>query len=131
MEIFLRRVSTEDAEEACVLSNQLGYALSPQHMRRNIEAVLHSADSDGFVAVHDNRVVGWIGVRLVFQLESPPYAEISGLIVDHSQRKELETCSYNGQDPGRGKRDITNCVFVATPGEVKHSNFTSTFNLKG
>ena len=86
MEISLRQIAVSDVQQIAELSHQLGYEISATQMFQNIEAVLQHADCDAFVAVHNNRVVGWIGLAYRLQLESPPLCEINGLVIHETYR---------------------------------------------
>jgi GNAT superfamily N-acetyltransferase len=86
MEIFIRRISKEDAATITALNYQLGYPLSVDQTLQNINAVMNK-DHDAFVAVHENNVIGWIGVARAIQIEMLPYCEIRGLVVDDKYRK--------------------------------------------
>jgi GNAT superfamily N-acetyltransferase len=87
MEIFIRRISKEDTAAITALSHQLGYPLSVDQTLQNINAVIENKDHDAFVAVHENNVIGWIGVAQAIQIEMLPYCEIRGLVVDNKYRK--------------------------------------------
>jgi GNAT superfamily N-acetyltransferase len=92
MEIVIRKVETADSKEIRVLTEQLGYTISAEQMLQNITAILEHKDCDAFVAVHEERVTGWIGVAYRIQLESAPLCEVNGLVV-HEQ--------YRGKGIGR------------------------------
>ena len=87
MEVFIRQVATEDATEIAGLSAQLGYPVSEMQTLQNIKAIRQHRDHEAFVAVHEDHVIGWIGVSYTIQLESPPSVEIRGLVVDEKYRK--------------------------------------------
>src|SRR5436190_15528512 len=53
---------------------------------------ISNKDHDAFVAVHNDEVIGWIGLTYSFSLESPPHCEIRGLVVSDK---------YRGQGIGR------------------------------
>jgi GNAT superfamily N-acetyltransferase len=48
---------------------------------------MKNKDHDAFVAVHENNVIGWIGVARAIQIEMLSYCEIRGLVVDDKYRK--------------------------------------------
>jgi GNAT superfamily N-acetyltransferase len=87
MEIVVRKISKEDVAAVTALNHQLGYPLSVDQTLQNINAVMENKDHDAFVAVHKNNVIGWIGVARAIQIETLPYCEIRGLIVDDKYRK--------------------------------------------
>ena len=86
MEVFTRQIIPGDAAEVSALSRQLGYPLTVEQMLQNINAILATGDHDAYVAVHDKKLIGWIGVYYSVQLESPPYCEINGLVIDEHFR---------------------------------------------
>jgi len=86
MEVFTRQIIPGDAAEVSALSRQLGYPLTGEQMLQNINAILATGDHDAYVAVHDKKLIGWIGVYYSVQLESPPYCEINGLVIDEHFR---------------------------------------------
>ena len=86
MTITIRAIAVEDLRAITVLADQLGYTMSEPQMLEHIEAVIGHADCDAFVAVHENQVVGWIGLVHRIQLESSPFCEINGLVVDEGYR---------------------------------------------
>lgn len=87
-EISIRPMQTADAEAVNVLTGQLGYVMDIEQARRNIETLLSDSNAAAFVAVFDNRIVGWITVAGIVTLESAPYCEIRGLIVDEQLRNK-------------------------------------------
>jgi len=79
-------MSEEDAPAINALSQQLGYPLSPEQTLQNMNAVIENKDHDAFVAIYENKVIGWIGLAYSIQIEMPPYCEIRGLVVDDHYR---------------------------------------------
>ena len=88
MEISIRHISKEDASAITTLSYQLGYPLSPEQILQNISAVIENKDHDAFVAVYGDKIIGWIGVAHAIQIESPPFCEVRGLVVDDQYRNQ-------------------------------------------
>lgn len=86
MEIFIRQLSVDDVLPVAALCRQLGYHQSLDQTLENIKAVLGTKDHDAFVALHGEEVVGWIGVCVAIQIESPACCEIRGLVVDDHYR---------------------------------------------
>lgn len=102
-EISIRPMQTADAEAVNVLTGQLGYVMVIEQARRNIETLLSDSNAAAFVAVFDNRIVGWITVAGIVTLESAPYCEIRGLIVDEQLRnKKLAKRLLKKQKNGAG-----------------------------
>jgi len=86
MEILLREITGSDAESIVLLSSQLGYDISLADMKTNIEMMGKQKDNTVFVAEHDKKVIGWIGVAFVLTIQSLPFGEIRGLVVDEQSR---------------------------------------------
>lgn len=69
------------------LAGQLGYPCTPRQLRARFAALQDPAQYAVFVAeAPDGQVSGWIGLYIFRSLETPPCAEISGLIVDSRRR---------------------------------------------
>jgi GNAT superfamily N-acetyltransferase len=47
---------------------------------------LRTTGHGAFVAMYENDVIGWIGMAQAVQIESAPFCEIRGLIVDEKYR---------------------------------------------
>jgi GNAT superfamily N-acetyltransferase len=86
MDIEIRQIRPQDSTEITQLSRQLGYLLSEDQITKNIQTVLSNKDHDAFVAIHENKVVGWIGVAHTIMIEMTPYCEINGLVIDEKHR---------------------------------------------
>jgi GNAT superfamily N-acetyltransferase len=86
MEILIRNITEADATAVNALSQQLGYAMPLELTLSNIKDVLAHKGHGAFVAVDENKVIGWIGVAQAIQIESAPFCEIRGLIVDEHYR---------------------------------------------
>jgi len=86
MDISIRKVTEMDAQEVCALSLQLGYKITAAATARAIAEITASAVDDAFVALHNNRVVGWLHVFYTLRMESAPFCEIGGLVVDENAR---------------------------------------------
>jgi len=86
MKIVVREIRAEDAEAVNLLSRQLGYPLSPEETLENIRNVLQSKMHIAFVALNENRIVGWIGAAQAIMIEVMPHCEINGLVIDEQYR---------------------------------------------
>ena len=86
MEIHIRDIAEQDAEAINALSTQLGYTMSIEQTLSNIRSVLGTKGHNAFVAILENKIMGWIGVAEALQIESAPFCEIRGLIVDEKLR---------------------------------------------
>jgi len=86
MEVFVRSIIEQDAESVNALSAQLGYIMPIGQTLANIKSVLATRGHTAFVAIHENKIIGWIGVAEALQIESAPFCEIRGLVVDENYR---------------------------------------------
>jgi len=86
MEILLREMKYEDAEQVMHLSKQLGYDISLEQTEDNLKYLARLKDNELFVAVHDSKIIGWIHVAVVAAIESLPFYEIRGVVVDEQYR---------------------------------------------
>ena len=77
----------EDAAAVAELSGQLGYASTPEEIRRRCEVLNRRSDARVLVAEGaGSAVVGWVHVQVLHFVESPPRAEIEGLVVAENAR---------------------------------------------
>lgn len=88
MQITFREIIEDDAEALVKLSLQFGYAVSVAEMRLRVAQLLAHQDHCGFVACAGEQVVGWIHGFYTFRLESEPFVEIGGLVVDENLRRQ-------------------------------------------
>jgi len=86
MEIHLHKIAPEYAPDVQRLSEQLGYPLSVTEIENNIKEVMNAEDHTAFIAFHNGKVVGWIHAFKCVFLESNPFIEIGGLVVDEEHR---------------------------------------------
>lgn len=94
MPVQIRALCVGDLPAIVGLSSQLGYPTAIEALRSRVAEIASSPSDAALVAVDEcNRVVGWIHVARRVLLESGPFAEIVGLVVDDRQR---------GRGVGRG-----------------------------
>lgn len=86
MSATVRAAEESDAERIAALSGQLGYPVAAEAVLKRLRAIQQRPDHAVFVAEMGGQVVGWVHVYGVATLESPPHAEIGGLVVDEAQR---------------------------------------------
>jgi len=85
-EVKIRRARTSDAPRLAVLAGELGYPTTVNEMKVRLNRVMRAADNIVLVAEKNSDVIGWLHLSVVYQLESPLFAEIDGLIVAEGQR---------------------------------------------
>ncbi|WP_299702964.1 GNAT family N-acetyltransferase [uncultured Pontibacter sp.] len=88
MQIHFREIIEDDVEALAQLSLQFGYTVLVEEMRERVAQVLARKDHCGFVACVGKQVVGWIHGFYTFRLESEPFVEIGGLMVDEHFRRQ-------------------------------------------
>lgn len=86
MNVSIRTATTDDSEVIANLSSQLGYTIFVEDTKLNIELVNKSTNDILYVTVLNNHVVGWMRVFYSFRIESKPFCEIAGVVVDESSR---------------------------------------------
>lgn len=78
----------DDLGRVSELSAQLGYPVSVDVLAGRFARIADDGEQGLFVAEDAGRTVGWVHVHRQLLLESEPYAEIGGLVVDeHSRRR--------------------------------------------
>jgi GNAT superfamily N-acetyltransferase len=75
-----------DAEAVTVLSPQLGYSVSSSQTVAHIKQVLSLQDDCILVASDDAKIIGWVHAFKAIRIETPPFIEIAGLVVDEAYR---------------------------------------------
>jgi ribosomal protein S18 acetylase RimI-like enzyme len=83
----IRPATLADVETLAVLCGQLGYASSPEQVRRRLEQIVQDPDNAVLVAEGENgQVVGWVQVYRRELLIDDRHAELGGLVVAEGQR---------------------------------------------
>lgn len=88
MNIEIRRITVDDANEMQLLSKQLGYEMSLNDTIEQIKEILCSESDFAAVAFTETKIIGWIHVFKAVRLETKPFAEIGGLVVDENYRSK-------------------------------------------
>ncbi|MEO8504995.1 MAG: GNAT family N-acetyltransferase [Acidobacteriota bacterium] len=86
IEIILRAAGPGDAEAVARLATQLGYPTSREQAEERLRHVPEDPARLTLVALREAEVAGWMDVAARHTLDSEPYAEIVGLVVDEQQR---------------------------------------------
>jgi GNAT superfamily N-acetyltransferase len=84
--VQIREILEKDAESVATLSTQLGYESDTKQTSARIKRINNSNENCAFVALVDGEVVGWIHGFYTLRIESDPFIEIGGLIVDENYR---------------------------------------------
>lgn len=83
---MIRAARREDAADLAALAVELGYENSVEDIAARLGDLLDRADHAVLVAVDSSRVTGWAHLRISHQLQSPDYAELTGLVVTERVR---------------------------------------------
>ena len=86
--INIREIKETDAGAIVELSGQLGYQIDEQLVIQQISAILSDKNHFAFMATENEQVIGFIHGILAIRLSSPPFLEITGLIVKEQFRKK-------------------------------------------
>ena len=86
MNISTRPMQSADAPAISSLSQQLGYELSVEDTQNCIQRILQRNDDIAFVATIENNIVGWIHAFKTYRIETKPFIEIGGLVIDETHR---------------------------------------------
>ena len=116
MDMHIRPATTDDAYAVSHLSAQLGYYLSIDDSRSNLERLKESEDDIVFVAESDGEVIAWIHVFYAVRVETKPFCEIAGLVTDKAYRgkgvgsqliyKACEWCRLKSVDSLRVRTNV-------------------------
>ncbi|MBC6111708.1 GNAT family N-acetyltransferase [Pedobacter fastidiosus] len=88
MMITVREIEERDFEEVATLTGQLNYEVNAEETLLRIKAIKSSAVDSAFVATHNELVVGWIHNFYTMRIESKPFVEIAGLVVNSEYRNQ-------------------------------------------
>jgi predicted N-acetyltransferase YhbS len=86
MQLNIRPMQENDAPAVNKLSVQLGYGLSVAETEKQISSILRNDEHLALVATNNKDVIGWIHAFRALHIESLPFVEIGGLVVDESCR---------------------------------------------
>jgi len=84
----IRPACLADAPALCALCGQLGYPLEEAQLRPRLEGILPDPEQTVLVAeTSGGSLAGWVHGLHVVYLESEPFIEIGGLVVDQACRR--------------------------------------------
>lgn len=86
--MVVRSMTARDAGAVAALSGQLGYPSTPEQVTMRFRNLARDPDSAILVAEDGNgKRLGWVHASGRRFLESDPYAEIGGIVVDAGSRR--------------------------------------------
>ncbi|WP_339271048.1 GNAT family N-acetyltransferase [Paenibacillus sp. FSL R5-0470] len=86
MIIHIRTTSFSDTQDIAKLSSELGYPLNIEQLADRLQDIRNRKDHVIYVAESDRQLIGWIHASVRMLIESPPFVEIGGLVVDQQHR---------------------------------------------
>jgi GNAT superfamily N-acetyltransferase len=107
--VTIRNADLADAAVIAELSGQLGYPDREQAIAERLACILGRKGTAVFVAELDGKVVGWAHAAGQQFIESPPFAELAGLVVDRDARRLgvgsrlVEACAQWARNQGFGQ----------------------------
>ena len=84
----IRPAVAGDAPSIALLTGSLGYPSDERAVSRRLAPILQSPGDLALVADEEGVVVGWIHVETVSRPEADPFAEICGLVVAETHRRQ-------------------------------------------
>jgi N-acetylglutamate synthase-like GNAT family acetyltransferase len=87
VKILVRTAETKDCESISVLVGQLGYMPAKDIIQKRLTEILASDDNYVCVACENKKIIGCIHGFYTRRIESDPFIEIGGMVVDESYRK--------------------------------------------
>jgi GNAT superfamily N-acetyltransferase len=82
----IRQAINDDAEEIARLSGQLGYPVDAVVMLERLNKICGDNDHIAYAMETNSGLLGWIHAQVRHTLESAPFVEIAGLVVDSNNR---------------------------------------------
>ena len=83
---IIRMATSEDSPAIAALAGQLGYPTTPAQAEQRLGPLLAHPDQAFFVAETGGEVIGWIHGTITRLVESEPFAELGGFIMDEGHR---------------------------------------------
>lgn len=105
--VRIRTMRLEDSAAVAELATQLGYPSTAEQIERRFATIREAPDAQVWVAENaEGAVVGWLHLYGTRQIESEPYAEIGGLVVEETARGRgigralMETAEASARERG-------------------------------
>jgi GNAT superfamily N-acetyltransferase len=86
--MLIREAGLDDSEDMAELSKQMGYKTTTEDVRFRLNKIMDDKNNSVFVILDDIKVIGWIHGFYTFRVESEPFTEIGGMVVDENYRRE-------------------------------------------
>jgi GNAT superfamily N-acetyltransferase len=88
MQLDIRYAEMDDAQSIADLSEQWGYRSGKEKMLRFLQDITNNNDHVIYVLLKDDHIIGWVHGIYSFRIESGPFVEIGGLVVDKDFRRQ-------------------------------------------
>lgn len=88
MKVSIRNATIKDAEAIVSLTDELGYKSNSSLIQNRLTEILKNNENCIFVAVNNEKVIGWVHGFYSLRIESDPFVEIGGLIVKEKYWKK-------------------------------------------
>lgn len=86
MNVIYREADSRDSVGIARLSGQLGYPSNVDEIERRLRFITGCQDNVVYAAEIDGELVGWVHAHGRYLIESEPFIEIGGLVVDGEHR---------------------------------------------
>jgi GNAT superfamily N-acetyltransferase len=87
MQFIARYAEITDVDSIARLSEQWGYQSTQEKILRCLMDIRNNSDHVIYVLLHDEQIIGWIHGIYSLRIESDPFVEIGGLVVDKDHRR--------------------------------------------
>jgi GNAT superfamily N-acetyltransferase len=88
MPFDIRFAEMEDAHAIAALSEQWGYYSTKERMLRCLQDLRNSSDHVVYVLLNASHIIGWIHGIYSMRIETDPFVEIGGLVIDKDFRRQ-------------------------------------------
>jgi GNAT superfamily N-acetyltransferase len=87
MQLNTRNAEMDDAQEIAALSEQWGYRSTKENMLHCLQGIRNNSDHVVYVLLNGDQMIGWIHGIYSMRIESDPFVEIGGLVIDKEFRR--------------------------------------------
>ena len=88
MQIDIRNAEMDDVQSIAELSEQWGYRSTNEKIWGCLQNIKNNSDHVIYVLLKDEKIQGWIHGIYSLRIESDPFVEIGGLVVDKDFRRQ-------------------------------------------
>jgi len=88
MKVLVRNADLKDVDFISNLTQELGYKTTIDSIKNQLAEILKNDDNCVFVAVQNEKIIGWIHGFYALRIESASFVEIGGLVVTKKHWKK-------------------------------------------